>query len=109
MKNKRLEELLEAAIEAKKKKVELANPELENKDLFPAEEHEQKEEVKEIVVEATKEAMVLKNDKTVLEERYVLKRPVGRPSNKSKLLDAKGETEVNSKGEVVYTKKKEGK
>jgi len=41
-----------------------------------------------------------------LQEKYVLKRPVGRPSAKSKRLDAKGESEINSKGEVVYTKSK---
>jgi hypothetical protein len=39
-----------------------------------------------------------------LQERYILKRPVGRPSKKSKMLDAKGPSSMNSKGEVVYTK-----
>jgi hypothetical protein len=43
-----------------------------------------------------------------LQERYVLKRPVGRPSEKSKMLDAKGASEVDSKGQVVYTNKKNG-
>jgi hypothetical protein len=41
-----------------------------------------------------------------LQERYVLKRPVGRPSKKSKMLDAKGGTELSEKGEVVYTRNK---
>jgi hypothetical protein len=43
-----------------------------------------------------------------LQEKYVLKRPVGRPSAKSKMLDAKGASEVDSKGQVVYTNKKNG-
>jgi hypothetical protein len=43
-----------------------------------------------------------------LQERYMLKRPVGRPSAKSKMLDAKGASEVDSKGQVVYTNKKNG-
>jgi hypothetical protein len=41
-----------------------------------------------------------------LQERYMLKRPKGRPSNKSKAMDAKGSSEMNSKGEVIYTKSK---
>jgi hypothetical protein len=41
-----------------------------------------------------------------LQERYVLKRPKGRPSNKSKAMDAKGSSEMNEKGEVVYTRSK---
>lgn len=39
-----------------------------------------------------------------LQERYVLKRHVGRPSKKEKALEAKGSSEINGKGEVVYTK-----
>jgi hypothetical protein len=51
-----------------------------------------------------KRGKVLKS--LAIQERYVLKRPVGRPSEKSKMLDAKGSSEINSKGEVVYTKSK---
>jgi hypothetical protein len=57
------------------------------------------------MVEVPAEAVEMPVEQS-LQEKYVLKRPVGRPSAKSKMLDAKGGTELSEKGEVVYTRNK---
>lgn len=71
------------------------------RDYLKSEEHEGELEVE---IEAKEEEKEESPAEEQLQERYVLKRHVGRPSKKEKALEAKGSSEINGKGEVVYTK-----